>query len=229
MGPMESSSIRELLPVLTVGAFGLVAVVAGGVLLLVGLMFMGFRRRRSPSEVRQTMLGRLGYVPESDRRWWQPVNRTKVVFYELPDGGWRWTIALTRYNTLTLQVEEAHDPARPLTGVPFSTGIDAMDERFLTSSEMPAQCMALASHPVVVRCMLAMPFLSMHVRGDELVIEDLSRRGMKRLLGQDEASARPDKRMKAEAEVHQASLALATVILDALYTRTSGTLFAEHR
>jgi hypothetical protein len=229
MGPMDSSSIRELLPVLTVGAFGLVAVVAGGLLLVFGLVVMSLRRRRSPSEVREAMLGRLGYVPESAKRWWQPVNRTKIVFHELPDGGLRWTVALTRYNTLTLQVEEAQDPARPLAGVPFSTGIDAMDERFLTSSEMPAQCMALATHQVVVRCMLVMPFLSMHVRGDELVIEDLSRRGMKRLLDQDEASARLDKRLKAEAELHQAALALATVILDALYTRTSGTLFAEHR
>lgn len=223
------SSLTGLLSFVAIGAVGVAVLLFGVLLVGVGLVVSGSRRPRAASaEARDDGLAELGYSPAGPKRWSQPVNRTKIVYYELPTGGGRWTVPLTRYNTLNLQVEERENPARESAGTVFSTSVPAMDERFVTSSDRPAQCIALATNPTVVRCMLAMPFLSMQIRGDELVIEDLERAGLRKLLHGDPLVAPPAKREAAEKEVHQATIALATVILDTLYTR-SGTLFAEHR
>lgn len=210
------------------GVVGLGAMALGVAMLLAGVLLLGARRRRTPGDGRAEALGRLGYSPDGPKRWSQPINRTRVVFQELPAGGYQWTVQLTRYNTLTMQVEERDHPAHPSAGQIFATQHPAMDARFVVSSELPAQAVALATNTKVIRFMLATPFLSLHLRGDELVFEDPELRGLKKLLG-GSTNGTAAKKRAAEKEVHEATIALATVILDALYTKTSGTLFAEHR
>lgn len=229
---MDNGSFSGLFTFVAVGAAGFGVLLIGALLVGVALVVSGSRRGRAAADPGDDALAALGYTPAGGKRWSQPVNRTKIVYQEISHpggrGGGRWTVPLTRYNTLNLQVEERVNPARESAGTPFSTGVAAMEERFVTSSDRPAQCIALATNATVVRCMLAMPYLSMRIRGDELVFEDAEGRGLRKLLRGDPATAPAAKVRAAEKEIHQATLALATVILDALYTR-SGTLFAEHR
>jgi hypothetical protein len=224
---MENTATAELATYVVAGAF-LAALLLLGLLMVLGVVLRGGRRRQGDADDHHAEeLARLGYLPAGPMRWSLPVNRTSLLFHETPSGGLRWTVQLTRYNTLTLQVEERSRRDASMLGSEFSTDIPAVKERFVTRSERAAQCLALASNPAVVRCMLAMPYLSMILRGDELIIDDSERRGLQKLLGPGAPTA--ERRRAAEAELHRAVQALVISILDALYSRATGTLFTEHR
>lgn len=191
--------------------------------LVAGLWLAGRRRRLDPVAARWRLLSAIGYTPTEDslwrrpprgstaaRRWTMPMDRTEVLFTELPDGGSRWAVGLHQYDTLTIHLEERTEPPGDPHGLPFTSGIGAIDDRFRLSSDTPRASIALVHDPKVVRALLDMPWLSLSIHGDQLVIQDRQGRSRQKLHprgGPGPAWA------AAEREVHQRALALILVIL----------------
>lgn len=164
----------------------------------------------------------LGYEPNGSGQWKMRMARTDLLFEHSDGGGWRWIVNLPRYNTLTLRVEERANPSRgSAIGEIFETRNPEFDQRFEVSSPLPAQTLALLMDPKVVGAMLGMPFLSLTLKGDELVIADAQRVGLQR--------APRDTGRSAEVEVHRAVVGLVMSIVGTLYARGSGTLLPQHR
>jgi hypothetical protein len=85
---------------------------------------------------------------------------------------------------------------------------------------MAVQTVALLKNKKVANAMLAMPYLSMRLKGDELVFEDPNRTGA---AGKDGAAA-----VEGEKEAHLMVAAMITQLFGSLYA-FNGTLLPEHR
>ncbi|MEQ1505595.1 MAG: hypothetical protein ABMB14_25400 [Myxococcota bacterium] len=206
---------------LIAGAVCVAAVAAAVVAAALVVAVVVVRRRRAGSPVaREDALRELGYTQVDAKTWTRPVPSTAVVFTD--GAGFTWTVRLPRYNTLTLQVEERDGGTATVIGAPFPTGNPKVDERFAVSSERAAQALALATHWKVVAAMTAMPWLSLRLRADELVLADPQKRG----LGK---PANPVAALAAEKELHLAVAVLVTAVIDSLYSKQTGTLMPEHR
>lgn len=201
---------------------GMVALAGAG--LVVGLVLWSRSRGQAGGAVaplRTEVLESLGYEPFGSQ-WRMRMARSDLLFEPVGDG-WRWSVTLPRYNTLTLRVDERANRNRPAPwGEIFETRNPEIDERFEVSSPLPAQTLALLMDPKVTTAMLGMPFLSMSLKGDELVIDDPALQGVA-------AAARRATGRSAEVEVHRSVVALVMSIHGALYSRGSGTLLPQHR
>ncbi|HHO53171.1 MAG TPA: hypothetical protein ENK18_20425 [Deltaproteobacteria bacterium] len=220
---IEGPTILLIIAVLVVLAIAIAAVVF---IAAVGLLWRRFRGSGPDPQAREDTLLSLGYAPAGPNRWSRPIKNTALIFEEL-DGGWRWSVQLPRYNTLTLAVEE-RSGGKSLPNS-FATEVPAIDERFLVSSHLAAQALALVTAAKVNNAMLAMPYLSMSLRADELVLDDPQLRSMRALLGGEPQVGTSSESLEAEIEAHQAAATLVTAILGTLYSRLTGTLLPEHR
>jgi hypothetical protein len=183
------------------------------------------RRRPSPQAQRWELISRLGYSPTEDsqwrkntpgarreRKWTKRLDHGVVTLTELTSGGFRWMVRLELYNTVTLQLDERDGPTRAALEHPFATGVPEVDQRFVASADVPDEARPLLNDPEVVRCLLAVPFLWMHIHGDELVLQDRDGAGVKRLLP---TIRKPDRSqvLHAEAEILMRVEALIIVFL----------------
>jgi len=201
------------------GVAAIVAIAIG-----VGLVFAAVALvvwARGPAESldrRRAWLEEMGYQSTGPHEWTRPAVGASIVFHDEgtpKQKGFRWSIQLPRYNTLTLEIVEraAPDPTPTGQGV-FLTEIPEVDARFVVRSPLAAQTMALLTNPRVVKAMLAMPHLQLVLRADELVLHDAERVSLDKPGG--------------EPEMHMAVATLVTAMLTTLYAQ-SGTLLPEHR
>lgn len=201
-------------------------VVAGFVLMVFALGLVWFVRRRRPSATaRQDALEAVGFR-RAGTGWSMPLYGTALVF---DDGkaGWCWTVRLPRYNTLTLQVEERDSGIVP-EGRVFEVGHPGLDARFVMAAERSAQTQALVGNRTFANAMLAMPFLSLKLKGDELILVDPTLKGLAKRSGGSVVLGTP-KTIAAECDVHQAVAVLTTALFDSLYSKQTGTILPEHR
>lgn len=208
------------------------AVAAGALFALVLVIGVIVIRRRRPSPVaREDTLAELGYqgvsAPASGpRSYTKPVYNTSLVFED--GAGWKWTIRLPRYNTLTWRVEERNGGATLGQAGAFVTENAELDGRFAMSADRAAQTLALATNRSVGTALLAAPFVSLSLRADELVLEDPGLRGLQKLTG-GKVLGTP-KALAAEREIHESVAVIVTAIFDSLYSKQNAmTLFDEHR
>lgn len=201
------------------GAAAMVAIGVGAVLLVAAIALVVWSR--GPNERRdrrQSMLDELSYRSTDTYEWTRPTVGASIVFHDAgtpKQRGFRWSVKLPRYNTLTLEVVERTAPdVSPTGGGVFKTEIPELDQRFIVRSPLAAQTMALLTNPRVVKAMMAMPHLSMVLRADELVLHDANRTCLSLSGG--------------EKEMHLAVATLVTAMLTTLYAQ-SGTLLPEHR
>lgn len=199
--------------------------VLAAVVVAVGVSWWWASRRRGAGRAvdRLPALRDLGYEAVGPGQWRMELPRTQLCFEEAPDGGWRWTVALPRYNTLALRIAEQGAPG-PGLGQLFESRVPELDQRFVLSSPLPAQTLALVMSPKVGHALLAMPWLRLELSGDELVIGE-GREGLRRLAAQAPGSSP----VALEVELHQRVTALVLAILGTLYSRLTGTLLPEHR
>lgn len=199
--------------------------VVGTLVSAVVILFFVRRRRRASPAARADVLAFLGYQPTGDRGWSMPLYGTTLVF---DDGGtgWRWTVRLPRYNTLTLQIEERASGTVP-EGRELLTENPVLDARLAMGAERSAQSVALVTNRAVGDALLAVPWVSLRLRGDELVLEDPALRGLAKLGN----GAKPGTAngIVAEGDVHRAVVALVSALFDSLYSKETGTLMPEHR
>ena len=205
----------------------IVAVVLAGIL---GMVFVAglaavalflLRRRSAPAGPdREEMLRELNYMPVGKGSWSRKFQGTAIAFAE--GKGWKWTIRLPRYNTLTLGIEEQSGGTVP-DGRVFATEDADIDARFVVASELAAQAVALVTNAAVRKALLAMPHLSLRLRGDELVLDDPQQRSL--------GGARPGtaEAVHAEERAHKAVAGLVNAVFDSLYSRATGTIMPEHR
>ena len=165
------------------------------------------------------MLRRTGRV------WTMPIHGANL---EFDDGaGWRWTVRLPRYNTLALQVVERDSGIAPDRKV-MLTENPSLDLRFVFAAERSAQTQALLANRGFCAAMVAVPWLSLRLEGDELRLEDPELRGLEKAAGGRVTPGTP-KANAAEQRVHRAVAALVTALFDSLYSKQTGTLLPEHR
>ncbi len=200
------------------GAVALSAIVVGVGLVLASVALVVWSR--GPAErldKRQEWLEDLSYRPTGPHQWSRPTVGAVIVFHDTgapKQKGFRWSVQLPRYNTLTLEVAERAAQGAPTGPGVFLTEVPEIDARFVVRSPLAAQTMALLTNPRVVKAMLAMPYLQMVLRADELVLHDSERACLDRPGG--------------EREMHLAVATLVTAMLTTLYAQ-SGTLLPEHR
>jgi hypothetical protein len=217
---------------MTAGAGGLVAIVAAvvGLLLfalvvvvgLLGVYLLFFRKRAPAGPTREEALRDLGYTPgPGPKTWSRSFEGTTMVFSEAQ--GWKWTIRLPRYNTLTVHVEERDGGATP-EGREFETEKPILDRRFAFAAGSPGpQTVALMVTPAVMNAMLSLKYVSLQLSGDELVLTDPQRRN----LG-DAAADGPDA-VEAERAAHLAVIALVTSMFNTMFSKFTGTIMPEFR
>lgn len=214
--------------VLVIGAVCAGAAVALVVLVVLVAGLVTWLRRPAPFD-RDEFLVELGYQPVEagggSKTWTKPLYTSALNFDDRQ--GWKWTIRLPRYNTLSWRVEERNGGSA-LSGGTFATDNAELDGRFAMTAERAAQTLALATNRGVGTALLAAPFVSLTLRADELVLEDPRQRGLERLA----KGAKPGSpaAVAAEREIHTSAAALVTAIFDALYSKQHAmTLFDEHR
>ncbi|MEM6925862.1 MAG: hypothetical protein AAF602_02950 [Myxococcota bacterium] len=205
---------------LITGAVALVAIAIGVALVLAAVALVVWSRgpgERRPAG-REGWLEDLTYMKTGPTQWTRPTLGASIVFHDAgspKQTGFRWSVQLPRYNTLTLEVAERAAPNAVPTGPGvFMTGVPEVDARFVVRSELPAQTMALLTNKRMVKAMLAMPYLQLVLRADELVLHD----------GEQVSLSKPG----GEEEMHMAVATLVTAMLTTLYAQ-SGTLLPEHR
>jgi hypothetical protein len=196
--------------------FGLVFVVG---LLAVYLVF--FRKRTPAGPTREEMLRDLGYTPGSAQKTWsRSFQGSQLVFSEA--SGWKWTVRLPRYNTLTLHVEEREGGATP-EGRAFEAEKPLLDRRFLFAAGSPGpQTVALVAMAGVTRALTEMKFVSLQLSGDELVISDPRRENLGVPPNSPEA-------IEAERAAHLNVIALVTALFDVMFSKLTGTIMPEFR
>ena len=198
--------------------------VFGTLVSVAGALFVVRRRRPSPT-ARADALASLGYRPTGDGSWSMPLAGTALVFAEA-GGGWRWTVRLPRYNTLTLQIEERASGIVP-EGRELLGEDPAIDARFAMGAERSAQSVGLVTNGAVRDALLGMPWVSLQLRGDELSLDDAGLRSLAKLgTGAKPGTARG---IPAESAAHRAVVRLVTALFDSLYSKETGTLMPEHR
>ncbi|MBX2797521.1 MAG: hypothetical protein KTR31_07635 [Myxococcales bacterium] len=224
---MESTSfdLSQLMVLVALGGVALIALVMALLAFVGGAAWFVRRGAGANPKGHAEMLSGLGYMPAGDDQWAIDLPQTKLVFTN--QSGWRWSVQLPRYNTLTLEVVERLPGVEAPPGA-FDPRNPELANRFYVSSKLPAQTIALLGARKVSHAMLAMPYLSLALRGDELVIDDAQCQSLARMLGTG-AVPGTSQTLDAEAEVHQAVLTLVTAILGTLYSRLTGTLLPEHR
>lgn len=201
------------------GAAAMVAIAIGvGLLLAAVALVMWSRAPGERRNKREEFLEELSYQATGDHDWTRPTVGAAIVFHDVgspKQEGFRWSVQLPRYNTLTLEIVEraAPDPSPTGSGV-FLTEMPEVDARFVVRSPLAHQTMALLTNPRVVKAMLAMPYLHLVLRADELVLYDAQRTCLRQPGG--------------EHEMHMAVATLVTAMLTTLYAQ-SGTLLPEHR
>lgn len=211
---MESVVVIVVLVVAILVGLGVVGVAAV-------LAFFLFRRSRAPEGPdRAEVLRDLGFVPSGAGSWTRKFQGTAIVFSEAK--GWRWTIRLPRYNTLSVVVEERASGRVP-DGRVFEVDDSDFDARFVVASELAAQAIALVTNHAVRKALLAMPFVSLKLKGDELVLDDPEQRS----LGGAKVGSAPA--IEAEREAHMCVAVLVNSMFDCLYNRQTGTIMPEHR
>lgn len=215
---------------MSAGAGGLVAVVAAVVGLLVfalvvvvgllGVYLVFFRKRAPAGPSRDEALRDLGYTPgPGQNAWTRSFEGTKMVFSDA-GGGWKWTIRLPRYNTLTVHVEERDGGATP-EGREFETEKPILDRRFAFAAGSPGpQTVALMVTPAVMNAMLDLKYVSLQLSGDELVLSDPGRKN----LAADAGDA-----VEAERSAHLAVIALVTALFNTMFSKFTGTIMPEFR
>ncbi len=200
------------------------AVVVGGLLVVVVgllLVYLAFFRKRAPAgPSREDMLRDLGYTPgSSPKTWSRQFQGTAIVFSEA--AGFKWTVRLPRYNTLTLHVEEREVGGTP-QGKVFETEKALLDRRFVFAAGSPGpQTVALVCMAGVTRALTELKFVSLSLSGDELVIVDPGRANL--ALG---AAADP---VEGERQAHLAVIALCTSLFDTMFSKLTGTIMPDFR
>ena len=198
-----------------------VVVVLGVLLLaavgLVGVVLM-LRGRGDPVAERSEALGGLGYSALGEGRWARPIQGTSMIFEEGADG-FRWTLTLPRYNTMTLELVEARSGAA-VEGV-FDSGVPEVDARFSLGSLQPAQVVPLIREAKLQRALLRMPNFSLTLSADELRISDPGGVGLEELRSAGSA-------LDAERSLHQLVGAIVNALFGVLYTE-AGTVFDQYR
>jgi hypothetical protein len=185
------------------------------------LLFFFLRRGRAPAGPdRAEILRDLGYLPAGAGSWSRKFQGTAIVFTETK--GWRWTIRLPRYNTLSVQIEERASGKVP-DGRVFEADDSDFDGRFVMASELAAQAVALVTNHAVKKSLLTMPYVSLRLKGDELVLDDPELRSL--------GGAKPGspEAVEAEREAHMSVAVLVNALFDSLYSRLTGTILPEHR
>ena len=208
---VSSDWVLALAAVLAIG--GLI-VLAAAVALGVSFVRANAAGGRGGGTTPEKVLDELGYERIDPGHWRLRLQREELHFHDEGADGLRWSVQLPRYNTLTLQVEERSRAPANMVGSLFESRQPALDQRFVFSSVLPAQTLALIMEPRVGHAMLAVPVLSLLLKGDELVIRDA-----------DGACAKA----KGPAEMHRAMVTLVVAVLGTLYSKASGTLLPEHR
>lgn len=219
---MHSSLLN---PQWLIGAGVLCLLLAAAMVLCLLLVIVAVWMRRPAAQSRDEMLEEIGYKHLSSEQWSLPVFDTSIVFEEKQ--GWRFTVRLPRYNTMSLNIEERQGGASPAFA-PFQTDNPELDARFVMASERAAQSIALARNRDVGRALLAMPYLSLRLHGDELVLSDQARRGLAKLTTKTKEGPAMDK-VAAERLIHERVVALVGAIFDCMYAKDSGTILPEHR
>jgi hypothetical protein len=183
--------------------------------------FLFFRNRVPPGPTREEMLRDLGYTPLSGQKAWSRSDQgTTMVFSEA--SGWKWTVRLPRYNTLTLRVEERQGGTTP-DGRPFETEKPVLDRRFLFASGTPnPQTLALVSMHGVSKALSEMKYVSLQLSGDELVLTDPSRQNLGVPPNSPEA-------IEAERSAHLNVIMLTKALFDTLFSKLTGTIMPDFR
>lgn len=166
---------------------------------------------------RDEMLEEVGYQKLSSGGWTRPLFDTHISFDDTK--GFRWTIRLPRYNTLSLAVEERSGGETPRMNA-FVSEVPELDARFLIASERAAQTVALVRNPAFGSALLALPYVSLRLHGDELVLQNPKRVG---------ASGSGKVAVTSEREIHEAVAVLVGTMFDCMYARDSGTIMPDFR
>jgi hypothetical protein len=207
-------------------AIGLVCVGLAAVLVLaftVAVAVALLRRNRPSPQAREEALASIGYR-RAGEAWAREVYGAKMFFEEKQ--GWRWSVRLPRYNTLTLAVEERAS-GLPMDGA-FEAGHPDLDLRYVFGSERAAQTVALVRSRKVIEALLAIPWLSMALHADELVIADPELKGLATLTG-GSTELGTKKSIPAEVAVHDAVATLVVALFETLYSKQTGTILPEFR
>lgn len=209
----------------------LVAVAAvAAILLFAGLLlWLRWRRRRVDPLARREMLENAGYTSAGPGQWSLKIEDTALVFDDGEKGpaGWRWTVRLPRYNTMTLTVTERSEASAGQMERTFTSEIEELDARFVLTAALPARTLPLVANRSVASAMLALPYLSLRLAADELVIEDPKLEGLAKLTGSTAVGTKAA--LAAEAELHQRVLVLVHQVFRCLYTPFSGTIMPDFR
>jgi hypothetical protein len=210
-----------------------IAILAVAVAAMVAILILGIavllllrRRGRADPEARSDLLADLGYAQAGAGRWSQPVEDASLTFEDAPDG-WRWTVRLPRYNTMSLVVEERSAPEATSVSSRFPSGIHEIDERFVLGSPLAAQTLPLIANRGVAMAMLSVPHLAVRLGADELAIVDRGHRGLTKLAKG--AAIGTPAALAAEREIHQLVLVLVNQMFRCLYSRATGTIMDDFR
>ena len=192
----------------------LVAILAAALVVIAGARRL--RRRGQPDPVaRAAMLRRLGYEPSGGDRWIRPLPGLPLTFEDSGDG-LRWTGRLPRYGTLHLVIEEREGKGLgTLSSDSFLTQDSEFDERFVVRSDRPSQTLNLLADQAVGDLLLAMPFVHLELRADEIVVSDPQCRGLHELCGGPVAIATP-RGLRGERELHGRVTQLCLAVVTAL-------------
>lgn len=200
-----------VIALIVVGGLGALLVIA----VAAGLMLK--TRAPDPAALLAEGLEKLDYAKRDERTWTRPMQGTLLEFSERPDG-LRWHVRLPRYNTMTLQIEEAQGGRT--VGNPFKAGVSDLDARFSLGSPQPDRLVTLLKVPKVQKAVLKVPHLSLELSADELIIQDPGRAGVKSMT---ELSP-----VDAELYVHSAVINLINALFGSLYAE-SGTVLDQFR
>ncbi|MEZ4236935.1 MAG: hypothetical protein R3F59_12445 [Myxococcota bacterium] len=209
--------VVALIVLLVVIVVGLACVAA------VGWLLMRRRRSRVDPAAREAMLDRVGYA-RAGAAWTRTLDDNAVIVFE-EGPGWKWTVRLPRYNTMSLTVRE-RSAAEPLSGA-FEAGIADLDQRFVFASPLAAQTVGLVGNGSVANALLGVPWLSMSLGADELVVEDPALAGLERVTGSTAVGGAAA--LRAEEEIHQAVAVVVSTVFRVLYSRFTGTIMDEFR
>lgn len=209
--------MTEMAAVGIAAAGGLCVLVAIGAVALV-IFLRGLRNRGPAAPTRDGMLRELGYTPAGEPKTWaRPFAGSKIVFSEAK--GFRWSVRLPRYNTLTVGIEERDGGATP-AGRPFETEKPILDRRFVFAASPPStQTVALVTTPIVTNALLDLRCVSLVLSGDELVISDPKRQNL----------ADGVEPIEAERAAHLGVETVVTALFDTMFSKQSGTIMPEFR
>lgn len=209
--------MEGLVPLLIVGALVVLGVVVA--VLVVGavaaLLFRG--RGVDPVAARAEALASLGYDGRQDGTWAYPIQGTTMVFRNRPEG-LEWKLQLPRYNTMTMELAERAS-GRQLENA-FSSGVRAIDERFVVGSPQPDRIVTLLKQPKLQKALLKMHDVSIRLSADELIIVDPGKAGVD---GTPDADP-----IESELQVHATVINVVNMLFGTMYGE-GGTVLDMYR